>query len=406
MGALSQFLKEQKHLFLADVAANNLGRWTVVTGNEAGDLDTQASAIAYAYLTTTLLQQPTIAFSRTARADLHLRPENTFAFQRAGVDPTDLLCVDDLPHPLPALPKMALVDHNRLGPEFSQGAEVVGIIDHHDDEHLYPTANPRVILPPTQAGSCTSLVTSHFRALWEQHLSDVPGEIAFLLLCTILIDTGALKADGKAQPVDRQAAAFLMPLAGFPAPASLSADAVPPEVEELATELITKKFDVGRLSTRDLLRRDYKEYTVSGEGEGGKKVQLGLATVPLGLKLWADKDPKLWEGVDAYIHERGLDVCGLLTTFRTANKGKHRREVVLVLRPAGNAELLRLLEEGLEGSAELSLVREPKKEALGTATGVEGEERRRVWDQGNVKATRKQVAPLVLGVCRRYLGEV
>ncbi|KZO94670.1 DHH phosphoesterase [Calocera viscosa TUFC12733] len=399
MGSLSHFLREQKHAFLQSLSAPTglaNSNWTVVMGNEAGDLDTQASSLAYSYLSTRLLHSPTIALSRTARPDLALRPENTLAFSRASVSPDDLLCIDDLPSPPPAFPRIALVDHNRLSSEFS--GEVVGVIDHHSDEGFYPSASPRLIRTPEEAGSCTSLVTEHFRALWQAHLDDVPKEVAFLLLCTILIDTGGLKPDGKAQAVDRAAAAFLMPLAGYPSPAGLTANSegtVPPEVEQLFTELITKKFDVAGLSTRDLLRRDYKQYSISPvEGGKGGKVELGLCTVPLGLGPWAAKDPQIWTGVQEYIAERGLDVCGILTTYRN-EKGKHRRQVVLCLRERADADaaLGRMLREGLEGSQELRLVREEGKKKFGLGTGEE--EGVCVWKQGNVQATRKQVAPLV-----------
>ena len=47
--------------------------------------------------------------------------------------------------PTPQQARFAVVDHNRLLSSFTD--EVVAIIDHHEDENLHITADPRVIKP-------------------------------------------------------------------------------------------------------------------------------------------------------------------------------------------------------------------------------------------------------------------
>ncbi|KAG8916317.1 Exopolyphosphatase [Tulasnella sp. 419] len=381
MGKLSEFLVSNKASFLEDVKNNKGGNWTVVMGNEAGDLDTVASSIAYSYLATSLRNDPTVALIQTPHSDLYLRPENLFAFQIAGLDAEqrDLLCVDDLPTST-TFPKIALVDHNRLNPAFEgDSVKVVGVIDHHADEGLYKDANPRDITP---VGSCASLVARDFQHLWTD--SPVPQEVATLLLSAIYIDTAGLKPGDKAVDIDRAAASFLSKHSTLPEQPQIGLIGEEPglSLATLAKALSSRKKDIDNLSTRDLLRRDYKQWIWGG-------LSTGISTVPCGSKDWLDKDAKFWEGLDAYLDEKKLSILGVLTTFK--DKKEKRREVLFLLRSDVPQELETKLWNGLESSEELQLEKKKKVE-------VEGNRRAKVWNQRNVTATRKQIAPLVQSV--------
>lgn len=411
--------------------------------------------------------------------DLRLRPENLHAFTLASLDAAhaDLFTLSDVPSPsdpsAPPLPtsKFALVDHNQLLPRWADCAPdytITAVVDHHDDEHLYPDASPRIVEVPT--GSCASLVTR----LLDNDSAPLPPDLATLLLCAILIDTDGLRPGGKAEAADLDAASFL-------APRSVLAPALPlhapsaagtteerplktlqgvPALTDLTRTLQVRKFDVGSLPTRDLLRRDYKEYSLLPSWEGSpspqngkekekegekrrEKINVGLSTVPVSLKDWLPRDPDFWSATDGWMDERGLTVLGVLTSYRTKNvvgaagKGKHRRQLLFVVceptaRPSdetgggsGSAgsgtsgasmdldELERRLWAGLEGSTELRCERkEFKKKKHGphivqglktsspTDDGASPSKTRRVrlYKQGNVSATRKAVAPLVKSI--------
>jgi hypothetical protein len=73
---------------------------------------------------------------------------------------------------------------------------------------LHTTADPRVIKP---ASSCVSLVTIQLRSTLEHGSAGQFEDIAILLLSAILIDTGALKAKGKAIEENDQAARLDQP---------------------------------------------------------------------------------------------------------------------------------------------------------------------------------------------------
>ncbi|TBU42199.1 DHH phosphoesterase [Dichomitus squalens] len=427
---LSTFLKERNTSYLDAVKSGKAKDWTVVVGNEAGDLDSIASAIAFAWYASKVQGAPAVSLTQTPRSDLHLRAENLHAFGLAQLSPdTDILCIDDVPYdssgPFPSA-NFALVDHNRLNSRFTRGnpdARVVAVVDHHQDEGLYrETADPRLIVVPT--GSCASLVTQLFDQ--QAAADDIPPELATLLLCSILIDTGGLRPGGKAEAADHRAASLLIPraqaavfnqqalvaspLEGSERDAQAQSgvqinEAAPhetPGLKELHTTLQEKKASVAHLRTHDLLRRDYKEYSMSPAGAPSTEIQVGLSSVPIGFAEWLPRHgDDFFRETERYMAERGLKVLGILTSFRDEEhpgkdgRGKHRREQMYVVR--GDKALADALFDALAESEELKLKR-VKFPEYGVHNGFRDEFRSRVWQQKNVDATRKATAPLVKSI--------
>ncbi|KAF8607360.1 DHH phosphoesterase [Ceratobasidium sp. AG-I] len=407
MSALSQFLLNNKQSFLADLSSNQGEGWTIVMGNEAGDLDSCASALAFSYLSTTLDHTCTIALIQTPRVDLYLRPENLLAFQLAHLDPhnTDLLTIDDI---TPSLPLSALrtsyvlVDHNIINPEFltnpdtdpAQDARVKAIFDHHDDDHHHESASPRIIRGPKSvagpAGSCASVITDYFHTHFPSSLTSLSAwsDVATLLLSAIAIDTSGLKKGGKAEHIDHTAGKFLYPTSAF-GTLSVSSDrslnAESKSIPDLTKILSQRKRAVSELSGRDLLRRDYKVYNYLTKSSS--HVRVGLSTVPMSLEAWLERDRagKFWADQNAWIAERKLAVSGVLCTFKTG--GEHKREMLLVFSPTPSPEFKTHLCEGLEAVMTPDLVGRKLE-------GLEGE-RAQAWEQRNVEVTRKQVEPAI-----------
>lgn len=74
-----------KNDFLADLRNNSAEDWIVVMGNEGGDLDSMASALALAWHFDHAESKKAVALLQTAEDALHLRPENVEALRSAGM---------------------------------------------------------------------------------------------------------------------------------------------------------------------------------------------------------------------------------------------------------------------------------------------------------------------------------
>ncbi|CAE6492869.1 hypothetical protein RSOLAG22IIIB_13852 [Rhizoctonia solani] len=418
--ALSTFLLNNKKAFLDDLPSNKGEGWTIVMGNESGDLDSCASALAYSYLSTipgddlTITAIPdnkrTIALIQTPRADLSLRAENLLAFSLAHLakDCSDLLTIDDIT----AWTKLedlrssyALVDHNKLLSKFlaKEGSlvsaeRVTAILDHHRDDEVHPDAKPRII---RSAGSCASIVTDYFKTRFplSPELEDPITDVSALLLTAIVIDTNGLKTNGKTTELDAGAFDCLYPRTPF-GRQTITGGAPNEEkktLPELTELLITSKRDVSHLSGYDLLRRDYKEF--EWNNSKGELIRVGLSTVPMGLKRWIERDKKkkFWADQQMWIKERNLAVSGVLTTFRTRTKNKHKREILLVFPQTEGAsdapsDLELKLHAGITSNSELGAnkMKKEKKKILGIQ-----DKRAEAWEQTEKRATRKQIAPAI-----------
>ena len=362
-----------------------------------------------------------------------LRPENIHALSLAGLqdDTPELLCIDDIPW-TGVFPSntFALVDHNRLLPQYeasNSNVQVVTVIDHHEDEGFYQdSAEPRTIAP---AGSCSS----HMTRLCPPQ---IPAGLASLLLSAILIDTQGLKVGGNALQVDHEAVAFLL------TKTSLSSSSSPTElspsgnnltdlkfIQDLTTKLSEKKFAVSHLNTRDLLRRDYKQYNLNLPWVHPRTtIYAGLSTVPVGFKWWIPRDPsEFWSAIRQWMEENGLYVLGILTSYHEkkigrSGKGRHKRQMLWVIREGAElfqtserikGESNNLIEEharvdvdllasrlwdGLQDSGILQL-KKSDFEKFGTSEkDAGGALRVRIYKQGNTDATRKVTAPLMKSI--------
>lgn len=332
----------------------------VVIGNEAADLDSMASSVAYGYLRT--LQNPDIPVLPVMpipRADFHLRTEAVYVFKEAGINPDDMVFIDEVDFSsLMDGAGLVLVDHNIPAPDLEKFShKVVGILDHHNDEGLFPEADPRII---QTIGSTTSLVAREF---FDGSVT-VSREVAVLLCGTILLDTVNLddKA-GRVTDADKEVAARLLPLC-------------PLSQQEFFDKVQEEKFNVQGLSTNDLLRKDYKEWTLGG-------TRCGISSALLPIKEWAQMDRALAVGFGAFTKDRNLD---LLLSMNAFTDPDFNRDLVIFCRTEDeHGKLLGYLQE--KGLDLEPLEFEGQNQG---ATGFIG-----FYHQGNAGISRKKMQPML-----------
>jgi len=297
-----------------------------VLGNEAADLDSMVSAVAWGYLLSELVPgggPPFVPLVNTPRPDFKLRTEAVFLFSCVGLGPDQLTFVDEVD--LDTLQsggslELVLVDHNvpAAGQTALAGA-VTGIVDHHKDERAFKDLALRIVEP---VGSAATLVAER---LLGTDASGVEPGLAELLLGTILLDT--VNLDPKAQRATPKDVAVAMQLESI-----CGADR-----GQLFERLQFEKFNVDALDTADLLRKDYKAYRFGA-------VRCGIASVLLPVAKWLEKDPGLAASLSAFARARDLDLLLVMNAFTDPD---FRRELMVW---ASDESLRRRVLDSLRGS--------------------------------------------------------
>lgn len=389
-----------------------------------------ASSIVFAYIRTfarTPYSDFYIPMTNMPAVDLALRPEFSALLPRADIEPSDLITLDDLPSPAdhermlrPGNTDWILVDHNAFQEQLGQAyrSRVTGVIDHHEDEGLVPMDTgdePRII---EKSGSCASLVTEHCKNAWDElshssisagheHAKPSIGEgkgddiqnwdaqLAKLALGAILIDTANLKSEPKVTPHDVRAVEYLESMIRKQSPGFTNY-----ERDVFYREINAAKRNIDNFSTIEILRKDYKEWTETGD----KK--LGISSVVRELS-WLSKHAEadaaqsaqhesksLGNAILKYAESRNLSIYAIMTTSKSP-QGVFQRELFVWAR---DPECVSMLERFHAVAGEELGLEEWQGEGLRI---MDSEESKKVWRQKEVGKSRKQVAPLL----RRCMNE-
>ncbi|KAI1302984.1 exopolyphosphatase-like protein [Xylaria venustula] len=437
---------------------------TFVVGNESADLDSLCSALLLAYFHTYAPPRKSISkedahpslhipICHLERADLSLRPEFAAVLRDAGVASEDVFTLEDvLPSQdnakdkgnnrvlRPEDTRWLLVDHNamtgRLAATFA--SRVVGCVDHHADENVVPRdAEPRLI---EKSGSCASLVLGLCADSWaalnsaesngnksrdDDKIREEDARIARLALAPILVDTTNLRDENKTTEHDERAVALAEAKIqaaeeGHANGANDSDDAVSSETQhvndmnsakqkkkykrdDLFARLSALKEDVTEMSFRDVLRKDYKAWSVD-------TVNLATSSSPRGfgylLQEKAQGDPAVfvsalreWAGEKDAGDDGRIDLVVVLTGFRD-EEGRFCRELLVWARTEAGVRAAELFEERQRDMLRLETWGGGALDSNGDGDGDDGW--RRCWTQKAVGYGRKQIAPML----RDALAEV
>lgn len=401
VGHFSEWSRETKRRFLIDWQADRSSEWTIVQGNEGGDLDSMTAALTWAYHLQHSTQNTSnpikaIALLQTPTDALDLRPENKIALDNSQMSSghSDLLTIDELPEDPDTLSKdikgIVIVDHPKPL-RMWQDAELLSIFDHHKDSGAGPDAEPRIF---EKVASCTTIVArqmlNELEDLPEEY--HMPHELLELILSAIAIDAGGLKS---ATEEDRKTAQRVLERSNW------KGSDLKDKMEELDDELSDAKKDLDHLGLRDLLRRDWKGDLVDTPSPRTPTVSLGFASIPYSLEEQIKKTEfgELfdWFAIEAaWTAQVGTDISVALNKYKIRDdKGKKRkiREIVLVVRTDVRINgtqadsLFNTVTKAIEAEESLNVKPWYRADELGR--------RQMVWTHERSDAGRKVLRPIV-----------
>ncbi|KAE8447690.1 hypothetical protein EG329_010496 [Mollisiaceae sp. DMI_Dod_QoI] len=270
------------------------------------------------------------------------------------------------------------------------GNQLVGCIDHHDEENKVPKdcgEEPRIV---KKCGSCTSLVVQYCKEAWDSLASESTqkegtkwnAELARLALAPVLIDTSNLKNESKTTPTDVETVRYLEHWITTEEDNHFNA-------EDYFKEISAAEKDVDSMSLVDLLRKDYKQWN---DGD----VALGICSVVKNMKFLVDKagdDEKLREALRDFAKERNLSVCSVMT--RTLTNDVFTRELLVWGMDQKGVESVKKFAGDAQPSLDLKTWRD------GSLDLEDSDQLCLCWSQGKSQDGRKQIAPLLRSAISR-----
>ncbi len=209
-----------------------------VVGHKNPDTDSIAAAIAVADLMTKR------GIEAVAAAQGKTNPETDFVLGKFGVKAPEI--VTDAEGK-----KIILVDHSDLAQSLenlSKG-EILGVVDHHK---LGDVTTPNPLEMWVWPVGCTCTVIAN---MYDFYGIEIPKAMAGIMLCAILSDTVMYKSP-TCTPEDKKACEKLAKIAGVA------------DMMALGMEMFKVKSAVDGTPIRELVYRDYKDFSMSGTGVG------------------------------------------------------------------------------------------------------------------------------------------
>ncbi|MDP7592413.1 MAG: manganese-dependent inorganic pyrophosphatase [Litorilituus sp.] len=205
-----------------------------VVGHKIPDSDSICSAIALAYLKTTLGEE-------TVPARLgELSPETLFILDKFGFEQPQLKTNY-------AGESLYIVDHSERtqGPDDIDDATILGIVDHHKLGDITTSTPLEIWVRPV---GCTNTI---IKMMYDFHHIEIPQNIAAAMMCAILSDTVIFKSP-TCTTADIKCVEALAEIAGIENPS------------ELGMEMFKVKSAVEGTPIRDLVLRDFKDFDMNG----------------------------------------------------------------------------------------------------------------------------------------------
>ena len=209
-----------------------------VVGHKSPDTDTVCAAIALADLKSKL------GLECKPAVQGKINDETRFVLDKFGLDEPEVLT--------DATDKQVfLVDHSDLSQSLDnlEKGELLGIVDHHKVGDV-TTPNPIEVWTWPVGCSCTVV-----KGMYDFYDVEIPKNIAGIMTCAILSDTVIFKS-ATCTDADKKAAEALAKVAGLD------------DLASLGMEMFKVKSAIEGTPIRDLVKRDYKDFDMSGSKVG------------------------------------------------------------------------------------------------------------------------------------------
>jgi len=209
-----------------------------VVGHKNPDTDSIASAIAVADLMTKR------GIQAVAAAQGKTTPETDFVLGKFGVKAPEI--VTDAEGK-----KIILVDHSDLAQSLENlgKSEILGVVDHHKLGDVTTSSPLEMWVWPV---GCTCTVIA---SMYEFYGVEISKPMAGIMLCAILSDTVMFKSP-TCTPEDKKACEKLAKIAGVS------------DMMAVGMEMFKVKSAVDGTPIRELVFRDYKDFSMSGTNVG------------------------------------------------------------------------------------------------------------------------------------------
>lgn len=382
-------LAVRSFLELVRTKAGNLLVLRFVTGNQLADMDSVVSSIIYAYFYHKRFpkNQPYLPLVNIPRDELRLRRDIEVHLNSYGISEKHLFFLEDLEQFLDSNSnhvELVLVDHcNLQGKELlnlqkENRIKVTGIIDHHADEGVFPDANPRII---HSNGSCSSMVFNYWTS---EHLDLALPEVVRLLLGPLLIDTSNMTQ--KVEEEDVKAFNAYKKVLRFD---FQSAEMDGLVYDTLYARLKKAKKDLEGYSFYDVLRKDYKQFAFA---DSKRTVHIGFSSLGKSVKWILGKysSGEIARTFDEISKNFGLDIIVITTSYTKKENDEYTREFCYSYKDSA-FEKLASFADVLELNDEIYGGEKVKKDIA----AVRDHRPFQVYNQVNIKASRKQVVPAV-----------
>jgi len=227
-----------------------------VVGHKNPDTDSVCSAIAFAYLwnkwkeggNVSKMMKVEVEAKPVIQGDVN--PETKYVLEKFGFEVPEIMTNGEGK-------KVALVDHSEKAQTVDgiDKAEVVAIVDHHK---IGDVTTPQPILFVNLPVGCTATV---LKLLFDKTGVEITKEIAGILLSSILSDTVIFKSATTTE-FDKEVAEELAKIAGID------------DLTKFGVEIKSKLSAVDDLSAMEIIKRDYKDFDMSGKKVGVGQIEL------------------------------------------------------------------------------------------------------------------------------------